>query len=130
MYTILIVEDNEALRSLIRVVLEKAFTGSTVQTAASGSAFRRLLQTQQPDVMLLDVMLPDTDGMVLYQELRQEARLSQVPVLFVTATPQLVQREGLQGSHGCLAKPFALDTLVDRVRAMLTARLQPATFTA
>lgn len=130
MYMIDIVEEDEALRDLMRYVLEDAFSGSLVETATTGCAFLARWQTRRPDVILLDVMLPDMTGVALYHRLRQEAHLADVPVLFVTTVPHLMPQEGVPGTCACLAMPFGVEVLVDRVRTLLGAGVQSLALSA
>jgi DNA-binding response OmpR family regulator len=73
----------------------------------------------QPDLILLDVRLPDIDGLTLYQEVRGHAELVAVPVLFITANTDLVSRARLAGQYVALRKPFELDALTDIVSTLL-----------
>ena len=115
--TVLVVEDDEELRSLLdRGLREEGFT---VQAVATGTAALDRVTDGEPDVLVIDIGLPDADGRDLCQALR--ARGVQTPVLFLTARDALVDRiAGFDaGGDDYLAKPFALAELIARLRALL-----------
>jgi DNA-binding response OmpR family regulator len=123
---ILIVEDDDNIRFIMKEVLKRIVSESSIAAAASGTEFLRLLGGMQPDLILLDVRLPDIDGLTLYQELRGHAELVAVPVLFVTANPDLVARASLTGQYVALRKPFELDVLTDIVSTLLKQEPTPS----
>jgi two-component system, OmpR family, response regulator MprA len=113
---ILAVEDDERIREAVKLALEDE--GWTVEGAASGEEAVEAFARQQPDVTLIDIMLPGIDGFELCRTLR---RTSDVPIIMVTArndTHDVVA--GLEaGADDYLPKPFALEELLARVRALL-----------
>jgi two-component system, OmpR family, response regulator len=112
-----IVEDDDALRDVLRRALEKE--GLVVRATASGGEALRAFGPEPPDVLVLDIGLPDADGRDLCQALRAAGVTS--PVLFLTARDAVVDRVmGFNaGGDDYLIKPFALAELVARVRALL-----------
>lgn len=130
MSTIFLVEDDEAIRSIVEFILVDTLIGCTVHAAATGVEFLKLLTTRTPDLILLDVRLPDANGVSLYQMLRQNEHLARVPVLFVTANPDLVHQAFLNGPHACLAKPFCVDALIEQVQTLLGVPIRPRALTA
>jgi DNA-binding response OmpR family regulator len=100
-------------------VLEHGVSDSTVAAAASGAQFLALLDMKRPDVILLDVRLPDVDGLTLYRRVRSLREVAGVPVLFVTANPDLIARARLEGAYSTLRKPFDLDVLTEVVGDLL-----------
>jgi CheY-like chemotaxis protein len=72
-----------------------------------------------PDLVLLDVRMPGIDGLETYRMLRQQSVTRDIPVLFVTVDIPRVKQATLPGRHGCLAKPFKLDELLEQVTALL-----------
>jgi DNA-binding response OmpR family regulator len=114
--TILLVEDDaETARSLCRA-LESS--GYRVTIAETGSEARSLLEHVGPDLIMLDLMLPDTDGLVLTTTLKA---LTNAPIIICSARQEQVDRVlGLKlGADDFIAKPFELDELEARIEAVL-----------
>lgn len=113
---VLVVEDEAALLKLISYNLTQA--GYAVATAATGFAGLDAFRREQPDLVLLDVMLPDIDGFDVCRELR---RSSNVPVIFLTARSEEIDRViGLElGADDYVTKPFSPRELLARVKAHL-----------
>jgi two-component system OmpR family response regulator len=115
--TVGICEDDDELRGVVRTALERE--GLTVRALASGSEALRAFAAEPPDLLVLDIGLPDCDGRDVCQALR--ARAVVAPVLFLTARDALPDR--LSGFHAggddYLVKPFALAELLVRVHALL-----------
>ena len=116
MANILVVEDELELGRLLTRELSAA--GFNVRHAPDGRAALRLLEEQTPDVLILDWMLPDIDGLELLRRLRPT---SAVPLLMLTARAEEVDRVvGLEvGADDYLTKPFSMRELIARVRALL-----------
>lgn len=115
--TVLVVEDDAELRGVLgRGLREEGFA---VDTVATGAALLARVEKAAPDVLVIDIGLPDTDGRDLCLALR--ARGVQTPVLFLTARDALVDRiAGFDaGGDDYLAKPFAFVELVARLQALL-----------
>ncbi len=114
---VLVAEDDKSVRdSLVRAL---TFEGYDVTTAADGAeALMAVLETQ-PDVILLDVLMPHVDGLTACRKLRE--RGDRTPVLMLTARHEVSDRvAGLDaGADDYLVKPFALDELLARLRALL-----------
>jgi two-component system response regulator MprA len=115
---ILVVDDERAVRESLRRALE--LEGYTVELAIDGeAALARLAANGRPDAVLLDVLMPGVDGLEVCRRLR--AAGSRVPVLMLTARAEVQSRvSGLDaGADDYLAKPFALEELLARLRALL-----------
>lgn len=114
---ILIVDDDEKIISMLRRGL--AFEGYDVLTASNGVEGLRMVLNEEPDVVILDVMMPKVDGFEALRRLREGG--SKVPVLMLTAKDEVENRvKGLDtGADDYLVKPFALEELLARVRALL-----------
>ena len=117
MSRLIIVEDQISLLMSLKKGLEEE--GFEVLTASSGSEGYKLIQQEPADAVLLDLMLPDGDGMSLLQRVREED--FQKPVLVITARDSIDDRViGLNsGADDYLIKPFAFNELLARLRAIL-----------
>jgi two-component system OmpR family response regulator len=113
----LVVDDEASLGELLRMALR--YEGWEVQTAANGQDALALARTFAPDVVVLDVMLPDLDGLQVLRRLREAG--SDVPVLFLTAKDAVDDRvAGLTaGGDDYVTKPFSLDEVIARLRGLL-----------
>lgn len=116
MTTILVVDDELLYRRLLQVNLEKE--GYNVVSVRNGEEALEYLSTQEPDVVLLDVMMPKLDGFSTCERIRQ---FSNVPVIMLTARSEEQDRvRGLNiGADDYVTKPFSATELVARVRAIL-----------
>jgi len=117
--TILVVEDEAALAMLLRYNLEKQ--GFRVEEAADGQEALTRLNESQPDLVLLDWMLPTLSGLEVCRQIRRRASTRDLPVIMVTArTDDQDAVRGLNtGADDYIAKPFSMDALLARVRALL-----------
>ena len=114
---VLVVDDEESLRDLLETSLR--FEGFEVSTAATGGQALRRVGELAPDLVVLDVMLPDLDGFEVSRRLRSDGH--RVPVIFLTArdTPEDRVRGLTIGGDDYLGKPFSLAELVARIRVVL-----------
>ena len=116
---VLIVEDEPDLLRTVEYNFKQA--GFQVLTATRGRDGVRLAQTEGPDVVLLDLMLPDIDGTEVCRQLRASAKTRAIPIIMVTAKGDEVDRVvGFEiGADDYVTKPFSVRELVLRVRAVL-----------
>ncbi len=114
---VLVVDDELNIRELVQVALR--FHGLSVTTAATGADALRQAAADRPDLVILDVMLPDLDGFEVCRRLR--AGGDEVPVIFLTArdTPSDTVTGLALGGDDYVPKPFSVEALVARVRAVL-----------
>lgn len=114
---ILVVDDDEKIISLLRRSL--AFEGYEVVTASNGLEGLKLMLASDPNLLILDVMMPQVDGWEVCRRVREGG--STVPILMLTAKDDITDRvKGLDlGADDYLVKPFALEELLARVRALL-----------
>jgi DNA-binding response OmpR family regulator len=116
---VLVVEDEADIRRLICLYLER--DGFRCRTAAGGTEALRALAAAPPDLVVLDLMLPELDGLELCRRIRGDPRTAAVPIIILTARTDEVDRVvGLElGADDYVAKPFSPKELVARVRAVL-----------
>jgi putative two-component system response regulator len=116
--TVLVVEDEEAPRQLLSLVLQRE--GYLVELATDGKAALEAISTLQPDVVLLDVMLPELNGLEVCRRVREDARVRLTPIIMVTGYDAEADRiQGLSaGADDFLAKPIIIAELLARVRSL------------
>ena len=117
--TLLVVDDEPDIRELARLSLERV-GGFTVHTAGSADEALAVVEQVRPDLVLLDVMMPGTDGPTLLGRLRRVPGGAEVPVVFLTASVTDHQLAALHALDvlGVLSKPFDPMALPDQVRAV------------
>jgi two-component system phosphate regulon response regulator PhoB len=123
---ILVVDDEPDLLELVRVSLVQA--GHQVETAASGREALDALRRRRPDLLILDLMLPDISGTELCRRLRSERETASLPVLMLTAKADEVDRVvGFElGADDYVTKPFSPRELALRVAALLRRSQAPS----
>lgn len=119
MKKILIVEDDCDLYSLVQYNLEK--DGFAVCGTQTGKGAMDLCRRERPDLVLLDIMLPDSDGLDLCRRIRGDGQLMNLPIIFLTARASETDRIiGLElGANDYIVKPFFVRELVARIRLQL-----------
>jgi RNA polymerase sigma factor (sigma-70 family) len=120
---ILYVEDEEMYQTLVSQILTEQ--GFTVEVAGTGAEARQKLEEFRPNLMILDINLPDTDGYALCQELRQGEMWVKLPILMLTVRRQPEEwRQGFSvGASDYVSKPLNGPDLVERVRSCLAKKL-------
>ncbi|MDH2430379.1 response regulator transcription factor [Sphaerisporangium sp. TRM90804] len=114
--TLLVVDDEPDIRELLSATLR--YAGFDVLTAADGGEAVQIAERIRPDLVVLDVMLPDMDGFAVAGRLRASGR--RTPVLFLTARDEAEQKlRGLEVGDDYVTKPFSLNEVVARIRAVL-----------
>jgi len=120
---IICVEDEPEMIDLIKLILTRK--GFEVLGANGGAEGLALIQKEMPDLVLLDLMMPEMDGWQVYQQLKADEATQDIPVIVVTAKAQNIDK--VLGLHiakvdDYIPKPFSLQELVDRVDAVLERR--------
>lgn len=122
---IICVEDEPDMIDLIRLILSRR--GFEVKGAAGGVEGLRLIRQEPPDLILLDLMMPDMDGWEVYHQLKADEATKHIPVIVVTARAQSIDRLlGLRIAKvdDYITKPFSPQDLMNSVEKVLDARQQ------
>jgi DNA-binding response OmpR family regulator len=116
MKKIVLIEDDADLYSLIEYNLEKE--GFTMAGAQTGKGAIELCRRERPDLIILDIMLPDSDGLEICRAIRNHSELAPVPVIFLTARASETDRiVGLElGANDYIVKPFFIRELIARIK--------------
>ena len=118
--SILLIDDEETIQEVVQVGIEIE-AGWQVAIASSGSEGINLAQSQQPDVILLDVMMPEMDGIDTLSRLKHNHKTSAIPVIFLTAKAQAEEKNQFQslGVVDVITKPFNSMTLASQIAKIL-----------
>ncbi len=116
MKKIVLIEDDSDLFALLKYNLEKE--GFAVAGAQTGRGAIELCRRERPDLLILDIMLPDSDGLEICKGLRNHSELAHVPIIFLTARASETDRIlGLElGANDYIVKPFFIRELIARVK--------------
>src|SRR3990170_5021724 len=119
---IVVVDDEPSILEMMRLRLESM--GATVITVLRGADAVPVVRAQSPDILLLDIMMPDMDGFAVIRALKEDEVTRQIPVIFMTARDEVDSRVlGLDlGAHDYVTKPFNTIELVARIRAALRVK--------
>ena len=120
---ILCVEDEPEMIDLIRLILGRR--GFEVKGAAGGIEGLKIIQQEPPDLVLLDLMMPDMDGWEVYQQMKADEKTRHIPVIVVTAKAQSIDK--VLGLHiakvdDYITKPFSPQDLMNSVEKVLKAK--------
>jgi DNA-binding response OmpR family regulator len=120
---VMVVDDEEDILDLVKLVLEEA--GFEVMPALTGHEALQMLYRRRPDLILLDVMMPDLDGMELLKILKIEESTASIPVAMLTAKIESKDKMAAMQEEAIdyICKPFTPPELVDRVRTLVARKL-------
>lgn len=121
--SILCIEDEPEMIDLMRLILGRR--GFSVKGAAGGIEGLRMIRAERPDLVLLDLMMPDMDGWEVYQQMKADENTKNIPVIVVTAKAQSIDK--VLGLHiakvdDYLAKPFSPQDLLSSVEKVLKSK--------
>ncbi len=119
MAKILVIDDDEAINELIKVNLELSFY--KVITALDGNKGYALAKQELPDLIILDVMMPEVDGYTVAKRIRENEETKDIPIIMLTALNMLQNKvQGFNiGVDDYLCKPFEMEELLVRIKALL-----------
>ena len=117
--SVLIVDDESMTRDLLRLMLERA--GFDILEAEDGLKALLMVAEKAPDVLLLDVMMPNMDGLTVCEKLRAQAETAVLPIILLSAraNPESIQEGMKAGATRYLGKPVSREELVNTIREVL-----------
>ncbi len=117
--TIMVVDDNPDIVEIVRITLESK--GFNVRCAYSGEELFASLKVQMPDLILLDIMMPQMDGLEVLTRLRENSDTASIPVILLTAKvlPEDVQRGYKMGAKYYITKPFTSTQVLEGINLIL-----------
>ena len=116
-------EDDKDMVELVRIILGRE--GYQIEGIAEGQAGIEAVQQSSPDIVLLDLMLPDMDGWEIFRQLKHDESTAEIPVIVITAKAQSIDKVlGLEIAKvdDYISKPFRPQELVDRVEKVLSGK--------
>ena len=116
---VLVVDDEPGIGKVLSIKLRHS--GFDVTTTTSGAEAIEIIRKQEPDIVLLDILMPDVTGMDVLDRVRA---FSDVPIVVFTAKPDIVQFAMKLGANDSIAKPFNPDQVVKKIEAVLASRLK------
>src|SRR2546423_1788171 len=125
MKTIVLIEDDSDLFALLKYNLEKE--GFSLAGSQTGKGALELCRRLRPDLILLDIMLPDSDGLDICKGIRNDPELAEVPIIFLTARASETDRiVGLElGANDYIVKPFFIRELIARIKIQFRGQVAP-----
>jgi len=124
---VIVIEDQADIVDLIELILARK--GYRVMRAYTADEGLHLVEQHHPDLVLLDLMMPQTDGWEVHRAMRQDPDLAQIPVVYVTAKASAADRLRAieeEGAAGYVTKPFGPRELMEAVESALRGRAVPA----
>ena len=116
---VLVIDDDDRVSQTVSLILE--FEKFEIKRAPRASAGLEMARTCKPDVILLDLMLPDMPGTDVLRTLKQNRKTSRIPVFLFTANAEKADGDSIARSAGIISKPFDAEDMVARLRACLAS---------
>lgn len=114
---ILILEDNEPIARLMQLFLEEE--GYEVLIAGAGRQVFNIISEFEPDLITLDILLPDVDGLHIFRQLKSQPSTQDIPIVFVTALEDRMEEGLMMGANGFVPKPFVKQELNAVIKQVL-----------
>lgn len=118
---ILVLEDDEATAELIKFYLKEE--GYEVATSLKGENFVERAAEYHPDLITIDILLPDSDGFKIFSELGQDKHTKHIPIIFITVRESEKEKGLKMGAQGYMVKPFKEKELKETVKDVFKGRL-------
>ncbi|MTJ07233.1 MULTISPECIES: response regulator [unclassified Anabaena] len=117
---VLIIDDEPGIRQIVQIAL-KAIAGWEVLLAASGKEGITMAMAELPDAILLDVMMPEMDGIATFKQMQTNSKLQSIPTILLTAKAQTAEQHQFTELPitGVITKPFKAPDLVKQMRSLL-----------
>lgn len=117
---ILVIDDDDGIREIVQICLQ-AIAKWDVITASSGEEGLSLAYLHKPDAIILDVMMPNLDGIATFQQIQTQAEIRNIPIILLTAKAKISEQKQYQHLKvaGVIIKPFEPYDLVAKIKAML-----------
>ena len=117
---VLVIDDNPDIQTLLQIILEE-LAGWNVLTASSGIEGIAKAMQENPDAILLDMMMPNFDGIETFKKLQENGKTQKIPTIFLTARVMVKEQEYLSnlGVKGVIVKPFNPDILAQNICELL-----------
>ena len=117
---VLLVDDQAGILKVLRIQLK--IHGFDVATASTGTEAVEMVREREPDVILLDILLPDING---FDVLARVKEFSQVPIIAFTANPSMAEKAITMGAVDSISKPFDIDRLSEKIKLVLDGQPRP-----
>lgn len=116
---VLIIDDDPSINELVCMALTNE--GYVTYDALSGIRGYRVAKREQPDIIILDIMMPEMDGFEVFRKLKLDPETKRIPVMFLSAltTDDAIQKGLCMGASGYITKPFNLEDLIKKVKEIL-----------
>lgn len=118
---VLVVDDEPGILKVLGIKLK--LHGYQALTTTSGAEAVEIVRAQEPDVVLLDILMPEVTGLEVLDRVRE---FSQVPVIVFTANPRVVDSAMKIGANGSISKPFNSDELIEKIESILENHKDPS----
>jgi two-component system, OmpR family, alkaline phosphatase synthesis response regulator PhoP len=120
---LLMIDDEETIQTVVKFGINMA-AGWDVLSASTGQLGIEIAQKERPDAILLDVMMPEMDGIATFKALQADPMTTEIPVIFLTAKAQTVERNQFSalGASGVITKPFNALDLPEQIAKILRWR--------
>jgi CheY-like chemotaxis protein len=117
---LLLIDDEETIQTVVKFGISMA-AGWDVLSASTGQLGIEIAQKERPDAILLDVMMPEMDGIATFKALQADPMTTEIPVIFLTAKAQTVERNQFSalGASGVITKPFNALDLPEQIAKIL-----------